>query len=1139
MKLVRATLSLFVLCVLVSGQAKPDPREDAYRANNLGVALLEQFKNADAVAAFQRALKTDPKLNLARINLAIALYNVPDLAASEREARAATAADPASPQPHYILGLILRQQNKPDEAIAEFRKVLAVDASDVGSNVNIGQIYSQRRQHTEAIPPLRAAVAAEPYNVTAVYNLATAIQRSGSATEEAAELFKRFQALRTSGAGTSIGPSYLEQGRYAEAIASTGAEPGLADAPVEVKFVDATSTAIPKLELPPPAAGAFGAMALFDADADGDLDLFVASGASQRFLANDKGVFRDATEASGIPASAAGSGGAVVAGDYDNDTKPDLLVAGRGYLALYHNEGGGKFTDQTKKAGLPALGALALSAAFVDVDHDGDLDIFLGGSGAATPPDAAWETSAGAKNVLLRNNGDGTFVDGSAAAKIDGAPGHATAIVPSDYDNRRDVDLVVAGNDEPVRLLRNLRDGTFSDVAKDVGLAVRERVTSAAAGDVNKDGYTDFLFASASGAHTLAVTDGKGRFAVTPGPTGFPADAAQFLDYDDDGVLDFVAFGPGGLRVWRQDGKAWSDATAKVAAGVATDSFGGAGALARRALASADVDGDGDTDLVVLDGAGKLAVLKNEGGNANKSIAIQLAGRVSNRSGVGAKVEMRAGSLRARVETYSASPAPAPADVLFGLGKRTAPDAVRILWPTGIIQAETEFPDGGTNATATRAPLSVTELDRKPSSCPFLYTWNGERFEFVTDFMGGGEMGYNEGPGLYNHPDPDEYVRIRGDQLKERDGRYELRVTNELEEVLFVDRLRLLSVAHPADVEVFPYEGLLTTPPPFKLFTTRGAIPPVAATDDEGRDVLASASRLDRDFVKGFETLALRGYAKTHGLTLDLGPDVGGRTLLLLTGWTDYAFSSDNVAAHQRGLQLAFPSLQVRDETGAWTTVVDNIGIPIGRPQTLVVDLTGKFLSASREVRIVTNMRVYWDQILVDTSAKNAPMRVERLDPAGADLRWRGYSRQTSPDGVEPYGYDYDDVSPLSPWKVFAGRYTREGDVRELLAKTDDVFVVSRTGDEIALSFDATRLAPLPDGWTRTFLLYADGYSKEMDVNSASPYQIEPYPFHGMSGYPYTATERYPLTKKRKAYIETYNTRVVVGEVPSIETTLP
>jgi hypothetical protein len=158
-----------------------------------------------------------------------------------------------------------------------------------------------------------------------------------------------------------------------------------------------------------------------------------------------------------------------------------------------------------------------------------------------------------------------------------------------------------------------------------------------------------------------------------------------------------------------------------------------------------------------------------------------------------------------------------------------------------------------------------------------------------------------------------------------------------------------------------------------------------------------------------------------------------------------------------------------------------------------------------------------------------------RLDPGRAELRWRGFSAEVSPDGREPFIYDYDRVSPTSLWKTVPGRYTREGDVKELLLAADDRFVISRPGDEIAVSFDATRLPRLPAGWRRTFLLYADGFSKEMDINSASPDAVMPLPFHGMKRYPYSAPESYPMTRARRDYIRRFNTRVVDAPVPPIE----
>ncbi|MEP7274137.1 MAG: hypothetical protein ABI882_21755, partial [Acidobacteriota bacterium] len=455
------------------------------------------------------------------------------------------------------------------------------------------------------------------------------------------------------------------------------------------------------------------------------------------------------------------------------------------------------------------------------------------------------------------------------------------------------------------------------------------------------------------------------------------------------------------------------------------------------------------------------------------------------------------------------------------------------------LQAET-----GVQAARASGPLAlslkITEIDRKPSSCPFLYTWNGERFVFVTDFMGGGEMGYWEAPGVRNHPDPDEYVRIRDDQLKMRQGRFELRLTNELEEVVYFDRVRLIAVEHPAGTEVYPNEGMIEPPRAFKLFTTRGAHPPVAAFDDHGHDVLPRIAKVDQQYPSDFALHRIRGYAEKHELILNLGQGGKGRTLLLLTGWTEYAFSSDNIAAQQSGLTMIPPSIEVKDAQGRWCTAVSDIGIPVGRPQTLVVDLTGKFPTPNREVRIVTNMRIHWDQILVDTSGGDAPLELTRLDAMTADLHWRGFSAEVNAEGAEgaeggePFSYDYQRVSLTSPWKVMPGRYTREGNVRELLERSDDMFVVSKPGDEISLSFNASRLRPLPIGRKRTFLLYADGFSKEMDINSASPDTVAPLPMHSMKNYPIGVA---PPTRRHREYVKRYNTRVVASPVPKIETT--
>lgn len=1119
-------------------------REQLYRLNNLGVAQMEQYKHEDAVREFRQALSVDPDFAPARINLAMAFYYLNDAKTAVDEGRAAVKVAPESPHAHYVLGAALRNEKSYDDAIAEFRKVLAIDAGDPATNIQIGQILSQKQQFVEAVAAFRKALDAEPYNATAAYSLAQALIRSGSGAE-GQKMLARFQQLRATGYATTLGTVYGEKGRYAEAVVSTGAEADLVPPARKVVFKEAATAAgigfkasnaglaqaigrrISKAELndrtrselvSPLSSGI--TMADFNDDRRPDLivtGIDATGKAMVRLFRNDAAGFTDVTGKSGI--SATGPAAGAVCGDFDNDGKTDIAIFGYRTLALWKNNGDGSFADVTAKAGLPAgYAQWALSAAWVDTDHDGDLDLYIGnfadldkwpvaGDSAVFPDDFG-----GQSNRHFRNNGNGTFTETTEESGLGGGANKTTAVVATDFNNRRDIDLLAINYNAPLQLFSNRRDGTFTDVAAQAGLKGSFKAFGVAVGDLNKDGYIDLYIPQPDQKDALYLSDGRGGFAPGELRGNSNSYSAQITDYDNDGVLDVVIGSGRSLGVRRGLGGALSEA------GAAGEGFRPADG---RALATGDLNGDGGVDLAVLSSAGEPAVLMGEGFWPNYA-KLSLAGRTSNRSAIGVKAELRSGSLRQRLETYASSPAPASAGLRIGLGSRTSVDSLQLLWPAGILQSEISIKANADN--------QVEELDRKGTSCPLLYAWNGSEYGFVTDFLGGSAIGYLLSPGVWNYPDTDEYIRITGDQLRERDGKLSLRLNNQLEEVIYFDRARLIAVDHPAETEIYPDEKLMPGPPyaGFKVFATRNPRPPVSASDDRGADILPLIGVEDRRYPEGFEKLPFKGYAAEHAITLDLGPaGRSDRTLLLLTAWIDYADSTSNLAASQAGVKLVPPYLQVVNARGEWETVIPRMGFPAGLPKTMTVDLTGKFPCEDRRVRIVTSMRIYWDRILVDSYSEKERLRMTALDPVAADLRWRGYPREYSPDGRMPRIYDYRTIDPTAPWKAHAGNYTRFGDVRELLLAADDMYVITRSGDEIQVDFDARSLPALPGGWKRTYLLYADGFGKDMDINSARPDTVGELPFHGMKSYPYSKSDRYPTSERHREYLRKYNTRTV------------
>jgi tetratricopeptide (TPR) repeat protein len=997
---------------------------------------------------------------------------------------------PASARERLNYGLALLRAARTADAIAELQRVQQQEPALPHTWFNLGIAYKKDSQYEKATTQFEQMVTLAPDDPVSHYNLGF-LYKLTERPDDALREFERSAALDPNLAGPhfQLFNAYRDAGRTDDSRREqqtfqeikrrqTGAAiPEDLDWSVYAEIFDPADPVLAADSSAPAdlaftdrrIEGAFegeraGVLAL-DADGDGRADLLAWSAAGLRLFRNGDA----AVEHAGL--ADVSRVRSVAAGDYNNDGLPDLCVMTDEGPALFVNRNG---TFATATVTLPA-GTFA-KAVWVDYDHDYDADLLL----------------VGEASRLLRNNGQAGFSDQTAEFPFVAARA-VDAFAFNLINETSGHDIVVSYADRGGVVYRDLLAGKYR---ADTVAALPAGARSIVAQDIDHDGWLDLVAADSNRAVVLLNRDGQFEAATAPPLAGpGPRRAVALADFENRGVGDLVVDG----AVLRN-------------LGLGRFAAPGSTVLANAvALTTADFDNDGRDDAAAIAADGTLHLLHNDTTTSNAWLRVTLNGVKNARLAPEAQIEVKHGR-RYQKKTYTGVP------LVFGLRDATEIDTVRITWPNGLIQNEVRQP-------VSRA-AAYKEAQRLSGSCPMIFTWDGRGFRFITDVLGVAPLGASSGDGTYFPVDHDEYVQIPGDALKVTDGAYEVRMTEELREVSYLDQVQLIAVDHPKAVGLFTNDKFKSPPfPEFRLFGAETRVYPVRALDGEGRDVRAKLVAKDRTYPDTF-TRDHSGVAELHTLDLDFGAAaVDNRTVLILSGWVDWADGSTFLGASQedpRGLR--FPSVQVKDAAGTWVTVVEDMGIPAGKPKTIAVDL--RFLSASREVRIVTNLCLYWDEIFLTGTAEPPPHVITRMDASLADLRYRGFSTPTiHPERTQPEAFDYSRPMPLSMWNPTPGLYTRYGDVAPLVTTIDDRLVIMGSGDELRLLFPAAALPALKPDWTRDFLLLVDGWAKDGDANTAFSQTVEPLPFHGMSAYPYPPAERFPDDALHRDYRDRYNTR--------------
>jgi hypothetical protein len=479
--------------------------------------------------------------------------------------------------------------------------------------------------------------------------------------------------------------------------------------------------------------------AFLDYDNDGRLDIYLVNGTSWQdgekepsipalYRNNGNGRFTEVTKAAGLANSFYGMG--VAAADYDNDGDCDLFVTVLGPDRLYQNQGDGTFRDVTKSSGLAQEDGYATSAAFLDYDRDGWLDLFVAHYVQWSPETDIWcsldgenkayctpEAYPGASPRLFRNRGGKTFDDVTETAGMSDNANKGLGVLVFDYNNDRWPDVMLANDTQPNKLWENRGNGTFQEVGVLAGVAFSEDGVARGAmgidaGDYDHSGQMSVVIGNFSNEMMTLYHNEHNGFFIDDAPSSAIGLSSLlsltfgcfFFDYNLDGFLDIyaanghvensinsvqkrVTYAQFPHLFENVDGHRFRDIAKEV---------GGEFAAPRvaRGAAHGDFDNDGDLDLLLTSCGGPAKLFRNDGGNRNNWITLQLEGVKSNRDGIGALVRLKSGDLvqTASMKTGGSYCSQSQLRLTFGLGGRRKIDLIEIKWPSGEDQMITQAP---------------------------------------------------------------------------------------------------------------------------------------------------------------------------------------------------------------------------------------------------------------------------------------------------------------------------------------------------------------------------------------------------------------------------------------------------------------
>ncbi len=1064
--------------ILLTSCDKPSPEEpikiekitiseESKSLNNKGVGEMGYFNYSQAAETFENLIKINPDWDLAQQNLAIALLNRQKPGDEEKALKMAESMSITNDEnlvAHYIVGILKFNQGLCEQALPHFNTIISKDNTDAYAMYFSGQCELQNGNIDTALQLYQKAIQADSYLRSAYYGGFMAAQRLQN-SDLAKEMLNTYQRMESNPRAklaeikyTRMGPKAIAQAYSTNDILSVAKQKPQAPFFMPPIVLDSFETDIQN----------FG---LVNMQQTLNSQLYVIENNQlkiyQDFLSTPQTIDKFTLTL--------GDGDHHVAwGDINNDGLIDAYITGANDQ-LYLQNATGFESINMDEFGFNQLSSSAVRLS--DTDHDGDLDILL-------------LNEAGIFEIW-NNNLNNTFTPLSKSTTLTSDKGYKSIFI-GDLDSDRDADIVLVGVDK-LSLLINDRMWDYQLVNSAV-FDNNINSFSLVDNDINGRPEMNLLFEN-NNIGVFELEDNKINQVQTI--IGQESTTLISIDSNGNGIHEFLIKDSKGLKL--------------------TDSQG-------KILEQIIVNNITSVKVMHTTNGPELLFLSNQklhhvaaSKNRLAYVLLHLSGKEddansvrSNISGIGTSLTLHNRgfysvgqsfqNLSGYDQDYQA--------ISLAAGDHDNIDFIGLDWSDGVYQTELGL--------QTNQLHSITETQRQLSSCPVVFAWNNGEYEFISDVLGVGGIGFAIGRHEYGQPRPWENYLLNSNQISADNGVFRIQFTEPMEESAYLDEMQIKVVDVPNQWSLTIDERMQISEPVVTgdILYYQSLISPSLVLNKLDEDVTHQALSTDKiaiDIIN--QDKRFLGLVDEQVITMEFEEEMIGDFHFIMNGWVEYGYSQTMFAAWQAGIVAQAPTLEYKIN-GEWKPLLTEFGYPAGMPRAASVPIS--LPEETRFLRIKTNMEVYFDQLALIKKGQPNSISEYNLKLKTANLKQVGFPKREDNSQRVP-DYDFSDIQPFWDTRYMEGAYTQLGDVTELVNKADNALAIIGAGEGIELQF-IDDLPKLQGGFDRYYILKFKGWAKDMDILTKGGETLNPMPYTGV------------VSNKAKALNLKYNNRFKAGK---------